>query len=509
MTISTPGADRRRRHPRRRGARLGRARAGRRGRALRAPPRAHRAALPPDRGAPRLGRRLRVVERPRAGPSTTPAASRPRSHGDHQHRRAEARGLHRPRRHRAGRRAQRGARDARRRARPLPGDGRRPARHGRPSSPRAPAPRSATCASGSTPRRRAASSCYDAEADAYVLPPEHALVLADDTSPFVDDRRVPGRERRRRGPRARSPSASSTARASAGTSTTTASGTAPSGRSRSSYRAYLVAEWLPALDGVVEKLEAGALVADVGCGHGASTILMAQAFPASRFVGIDYHADSIATARERAAEAGVADRVTFEVAGAADCAARATTSSRSSTRSTTSATRSPRRAARRRRSRPAAPACSSSRTPATGVEDNLNPVGRFYYGFSTLVCTPGLAVAARPRRARHPGRRGAAARGAAGRRVRRGPPRRRDAAEPRARGSAPALAGRRGGASPPGDAHREVATSSSVSPCAKPGADLHGGASEPLYRAAARPTGTTGARPPRTRSSPNSPKATP
>ena len=77
-----------------------------------------------------------------------------------------------------------------------------------------------------------------------------------------------------------------------------------------------MAEWLPALDGVVARLEAGALVADVGCGHGASTILMAQAFPASRFIGFDYHEASIATARERAAEAGVADRVTFEVAGA-------------------------------------------------------------------------------------------------------------------------------------------------------------------------------------------------
>ena len=67
--------------------------------------------------------------------------------------------------------------------------------------------------------------------------------------------------------------------------------------------------WLPALDGVVEKLERGATVADVGCGHGASTILMAQAFPNSTFVGSDYHDGSIETARERADEAGVAERV--------------------------------------------------------------------------------------------------------------------------------------------------------------------------------------------------------
>ena len=77
-----------------------------------------------------------------------------------------------------------------------------------------------------------------------------------------------------------------------------------------------MAEWLPALDGVVDRLTAGANVADVGCGHGASTVLMAQAFPASSFVGYDYHEGSIAMARRRADEAGVADRVHFEAAPA-------------------------------------------------------------------------------------------------------------------------------------------------------------------------------------------------
>ena len=86
---------------------------------------------------------------------------------------------------------------------------------------------------------------------------------------------------------------------------------------RPGYNANLIAEWLPALDGVVEKLERGASVADVGCGHGSSTILMAQAFPNSTFVGSDYHDGSIETARERAREAGVGDRVRFEVAPAA------------------------------------------------------------------------------------------------------------------------------------------------------------------------------------------------
>nr|MBA2316329.1 methyltransferase domain-containing protein [Euzebyales bacterium] len=80
---------------------------------------------------------------------------------------------------------------------------------------------------------------------------------------------------------------------------------------RPSYQAHLVAGWLPQLDGVVDKLTQGANVADVGCGHGASTILMAQAFPNSSFVGADYHAGSITTAAERAAAAGVGDRTSF------------------------------------------------------------------------------------------------------------------------------------------------------------------------------------------------------
>jgi SAM-dependent methyltransferase len=176
---------------------------------------------------------------------------------------------------------------------------------------------------------------------------------------------------------------------------------------RPGYNAHLVPEWLPALDGVVEKLERGAKVADVGCGHGASTILMAEAFPGSRFHGTDYHDGSIATARERAAAAGVADRVTFEAIPAAsysgegydlvtmfDCLHDMG---------------DPAGAARHVRSTLAPDGTWMIVEPFAGdrVEENLNPVGRAYYGFSTLLCTPaslsqevGLALGAQAGEAR-------------------------------------------------------------------------------------------------------------
>jgi len=87
---------------------------------------------------------------------------------------------------------------------------------------------------------------------------------------------------------------------------------------RPGYRAHLVAEWLPALEGVVDKLQTGAKVADIGCGHGASTVILAQAFPASQFIGFDYHAPSIAIAAQRAEEGGVTARTRFAQATAKD-----------------------------------------------------------------------------------------------------------------------------------------------------------------------------------------------
>jgi 2-polyprenyl-3-methyl-5-hydroxy-6-metoxy-1,4-benzoquinol methylase len=89
---------------------------------------------------------------------------------------------------------------------------------------------------------------------------------------------------------------------------------------RPGYAAHLIASWIPSLTGIKEKLEAGGKVADIGCGHGSSTIIMAQAYPKSRFWGFDNHEKSVETARQRAKDAGVSDRVTFAVANASEVA---------------------------------------------------------------------------------------------------------------------------------------------------------------------------------------------
>ena len=160
---------------------------------------------------------------------------------------------------------------------------------------------------------------------------------------------------------------------------------------RPSYHANLISTWIPALDGVEQKLRDGALVADVGCGHGASTILMAQAFPNSTFVGSDYHAASIDTARSRATEAGVRN-VRFEVASAQEFGG---TPGETGYELVTMFDclhdmGDPVGAARRVRDVIADDGTWMVVEPMAGdhVEDNLNPVGRAYYGFSTLLCTP-------------------------------------------------------------------------------------------------------------------------
>jgi len=158
---------------------------------------------------------------------------------------------------------------------------------------------------------------------------------------------------------------------------------------RPGYAANLVSSWLPALTGVVDKLEAGARVHDLGCGHGSSTILMAQAYPASTFVGSDAHGESIHTARERAAEAGVADRITFETTPAT--ALRGEEYDLVTTFDALHDMGDPVGAARRVHDLLAPDGTWMIVEPAAGdhIEDNFNPVGRAYYGFSTLLCTPG------------------------------------------------------------------------------------------------------------------------
>lgn len=176
---------------------------------------------------------------------------------------------------------------------------------------------------------------------------------------------------------------------------------------RSSYIGHLVNDWIPALSGVKEKLQAGAVVADIGCGHGASTILMAQAFPKSQFVGFDYHRESVQEANERARRAGVADRCRFEVASAKDFPGRhydlVTIFD-----------------ALHDMGDPAGASQHVLTTLAPGgswmivepyagdrIEENLNPVGRAYYAGSTMICTPcslaqevGLALGAQAGEAR-------------------------------------------------------------------------------------------------------------
>ncbi|HEX6007617.1 MAG TPA: class I SAM-dependent methyltransferase, partial [Burkholderiales bacterium] len=150
----------------------------------------------------------------------------------------------------------------------------------------------------------------------------------------------------------------------------------------------LVSTWIPALDGVEGKLRSGARVADVGCGHGASTLIMAQAYPESEITGFDYHEPSIRRAREAAAQAGVSDRVRFEVAAAksfpgSDYDFVAVFDCLHDMGDPVGA---------------AAHVKQSLRSDGTwmivepyandALERNINPVGRVFYSASTFICTP-------------------------------------------------------------------------------------------------------------------------
>ena len=157
---------------------------------------------------------------------------------------------------------------------------------------------------------------------------------------------------------------------------------------RPGYAANLTSAWIPALDGVEAKLQAGARVADVGCGHGVSTILLAEAYPESSVVGYDYHEASIEVARKRAAEAGLSNRVSFDVASATDfpgtdydlvCIFDALHDMGD-----------PVAAATHIRGALADDGTWLLVEPSAGdaLEDNLHLVGRIFYSASTMICTP-------------------------------------------------------------------------------------------------------------------------
>jgi SAM-dependent methyltransferase len=229
---------------------------------------------------------------------------------------------------------------------------------------------------------------YDPTGGTYQLPPEHALVLADERSPVF----LAGAFETIASCYADHDVVADAFRSGAGIGWHAHDERLFTGvvrLFRPGYAAHLVQDWLPRLDGVVAKLQAGAKVADVGCGYGASTIIMAEAFEASRFHGFDPHQPSIASARAAAAAAGVQQRTTFDLETAEDlphdgydlvCLFDALHDMGD-----------PVGAARRIRDALAPDGTLLLVEPNAGdaLEQNLNPVGRTYYGLSTVICTPG------------------------------------------------------------------------------------------------------------------------
>ena len=226
---------------------------------------------------------------------------------------------------------------------------------------------------------------YDAIARRYSLPAEHAIALSDEQSPAC----VLGGFQAMTAAMRSAPKVTEAFRTGGGLGWHEHDPDLFEGVERffrPGYNANLVSSWIPALDGVQAKLTEGGHVADIGCGYGASTIIMAKAFPRSTFVGFDYHRESIDRARERAAQAGVSDRVKFEVAKAKDYPG---TYDLATCFDCLHDMGDPVGAAAhvRQSLKPGGTWLLVEPNAADRVEDNLNPVGRLFYSVSTLVCT--------------------------------------------------------------------------------------------------------------------------
>ena len=228
---------------------------------------------------------------------------------------------------------------------------------------------------------------YDAASGKYTLPPEQALALADETSPVF----LPGFFEVVAACVKDEPKITDAFRSGKGVGWHEHDHGLFAGTERffrPNYRAHLISEWIPSLEGTEAKLKAGAKVADVGCGLGTSTILMAQAYPKSTFVGFDYHDGSIKMAREAAAKAGVGDRVKFEVAKAKDYPGKGFEFV--AFFDCLHDMGDPEGAAKHVKESMAPDGTWMIVEPFAHdkLEDNLNPIGRVYYAASTMLCTP-------------------------------------------------------------------------------------------------------------------------
>jgi len=228
---------------------------------------------------------------------------------------------------------------------------------------------------------------YDPATHRYVLPAEQAMALADENSPAF----VCGAFELATATLKARPNIEEVFRSGAGFGWHEHDSGVHTGCERffrPGYNANLVPSWLPALDGVEEKLRVGATVADIGCGLGASSRLMAEAFPRSQVTGFDYHRESIDLARQKAKAAGLSDRLRFELASASTFPG--TGYDLVTVFDSLHDMGDPVGAAKHVRQALAKDGTWMIVEPVAGnsVEQNLNPVGRAYYAFSTFLCTP-------------------------------------------------------------------------------------------------------------------------